>query len=136
VSLAVTGTVSNSGWHRRGHVRGPSDDSRQDWAGRVPAGQRKTPPPRGPAGEGRGRSPCLSPPGPGAGNGGPAGGGAWAIVRCQPECQPAQGGVKVIPKMFNILNLPTGMVDASDSQLHQDYTIDSAIDWDKCMHLS
>jgi hypothetical protein len=27
--------------------------------------------------------------------------------------------------MFNISKLPTGVVDARDSQLHQDYTIDS-----------
>jgi hypothetical protein len=34
-----------------------------------------------------------------------------------------QGGVKVIPKMFNISNPPTVVIDASDSQLHQEYTI-------------
>jgi hypothetical protein len=36
-----------------------------------------------------------------------------------------QGGVEKIPKMFDISKLPTGVVDARDSQLHQDYTINS-----------
>jgi hypothetical protein len=36
-----------------------------------------------------------------------------------------QGSVKEIPPMFDILNPPTVVLDVSDSQLHQDYTIDS-----------
>ena len=36
-----------------------------------------------------------------------------------------QDGAKVIPKMFNIRNSPTVVVDARDSQLHQAYTMDS-----------
>jgi hypothetical protein len=35
-----------------------------------------------------------------------------------------QGCVKLIPKMFNMLNPQTVVVDACDSQLHQDYTKD------------
>jgi hypothetical protein len=36
-----------------------------------------------------------------------------------------QGCIEVIPKTVSILNPPTIAVDASDSQLHQDYIIDS-----------
>ena len=36
-----------------------------------------------------------------------------------------QDGVEVIHKMCNIRNLPTVVFDTRDSQLHQDYTIDS-----------
>jgi hypothetical protein len=32
----------------------------------------------------------------------------------------SKGGMRVIPKMFTILHPPTVVVDASDSQLHQD----------------
>jgi hypothetical protein len=36
----------------------------------------------------------------------------------------AQGGVEALLKMANISKLTTGLVDARDSQLHQDYTTD------------
>ena len=49
-----------------------------------------------------------------------------------PDVAARQGGDRVIPKMFSISNLPTVVVDARDSQLHQDYTIDS----DKFRNLS